>query len=374
MKPLAGITVIEVGQALAGPMAGVVLADLGADVIKVEKPDGGDDARAWGPPFEGDTSLYFHSQNRNKRSITLDIKNAADVAELNRLAAGSDILIQNLRPGVVDAMGIGPETMLAAHPRLIYCSIWAFGYQGPLRMNPGFDPLLQAFGGMMSVTGRPDGPPTFCGASINDKATGLFCVIGALAALRHRDITGRGCLVDTSLLETATFWVEQQLNGYLASGVVPQRHGTGSNVITPYQAFDTADAPFVIAAGNDRLWARCAAVLGHAEWATDPRFATGPQRNAYRPELVGMIAAVLRTRTRAEWLAAFEAAGVPVAPVNDIGELARSEQLQAVDLLQTFPDTGLTMVGLPISFDHERPRSERRAPTLGEHNHEVLGR
>ncbi len=374
MKPLAGITVIEVGQALAGPMAGVVLADLGADVIKVEKPDGGDDARAWGPPFEGDTSLYFHSQNRNKRSITLDIKNAADVAELNRLAASSDILIQNLRPGVVDAMGIGPETMLAAHPRLIYCSIWAFGYQGPLRMNPGFDPLLQAFGGMMSVTGRPDGPPTFCGASINDKATGLFCVIGALAALRHRDITGRGCLVDTSLLETATFWVEQQLNGYLASGVVPQRHGTGSNVITPYQAFDTADAPFVIAAGNDRLWARCAAVLGHAEWATDPRFATGPQRNAYRPELVGMIAAVLRTRTRAEWLAAFEAAGVPVAPVNDIGELARSEQLEAVDLLQTFPDTGLTMVGLPISFDHERPRSERRAPTLGEHNHEVLGR
>jgi crotonobetainyl-CoA:carnitine CoA-transferase CaiB-like acyl-CoA transferase len=374
MKPLAGIRVIEVGQALAGPMAGVVLADLGADVIKVEKPDGGDDARAWGPPFEGDTSLYFHSQNRNKRSVTLDIKNPADVAELNRLAASADILIQNLRPGVVDAMGIGPEAMLAAHKRLIYCSIWAFGYQGPLRMNPGFDPLLQAFGGMMSVTGRPDGPPTFCGASINDKATGLFCVIGALAALRHRDITGRGCLVDTSLLETATFWVEQQLNGYLASGVVPQRHGTASNVITPYQAFDTADAPFVIAAGNDRLWARCAAVLGHPEWATDPRFATGPQRNAYRPELVGMIASVLRTRTRAEWLAAFEAAGVPVAPVNDIGELARSEQLQAVDLLQTFPDTGLTMVGLPISFDHERPLSERRAPTLGEHNSEVLGR
>ena len=374
MKPLAGIRVIEVGQALAGPMAGVVLADLGADVIKVEKPDGGDDARAWGPPFHGDTSLYFHSQNRNKRSVTLDIKNPADVAELNRLAASSDILIQNLRPGVVDAMGIGPEAMLAAHKRLIYCSIWAFGYQGPLRMNPGFDPLLQAFGGMMSVTGRPDGPPTFCGASINDKATGLFCVIGALAALRHRDITGRGCLVDTSLLETATFWVEQQLNGYLASGVVPQRHGTASNVITPYQAFDTADAPFVIAAGNDRLWARCAAVLGHPEWATDPRFATGPQRNAYRPELVGMIASVLRTRTRAEWLAAFEAAGVPVAPVNDIGELARSEQLQAVDLLQTFPDTGLTMVGLPISFDHERPLSERRAPTLGEHNSEVLGR
>ena len=304
MKPLAGVTVIEIGQALAGPLAGVILADMGADVIKVEKPDGGDDARTWGPPFHGDTSLYFHSQNRNKRSVTLDIKNADDVAALNRLAAGADILIQNLRPGVVEEMGIGPEAMLARHPRLIYCSIWAFGYKGPLRMSPGFDPLLQAFGGMMSITGQPDGPPTFCGASINDKATGMFCAIGALAALRHRDATGRGCLVDTSLLETAAFWVEGSLNGYLADGRVPGRHGTAATVITPYQLFEASDAPFVLAAGNDRLWARCAAVLGHAEWAVDPRYATGPQRNAHRPELVGLIAAVIRTRTRAAWLAA----------------------------------------------------------------------
>ena len=207
-KPLTGVTVIEIGQALAGPLAGVILADLGADVIKVEKPDGGDDARAWGPPFAGDTSLYFHSQNRNKRSVTLDIKVAADVAALHRLVADADILIQNLRPGVVEDAGIGPEAMLARHGRLIYCSIWAFGYRGPLRMSPGFDPLLQAFGGMMSITGQPDGPPNFCGASINDKATGLFCVIGALAALRQREATGQGCLVDTSLLETAAFWVE----------------------------------------------------------------------------------------------------------------------------------------------------------------------
>ena len=374
IKPLAGVTVIEVGQALAGPLAGVILADLGADVIKVEKPEGGDDARAWGPPFSGDTSLYFHSQNRNKRSVTLDVKNADDVAALNRLAAGADILIQNLRPGVVEDMGIGPEAMLARHPRLIYCSIWAFGYKGPLRMSPGFDPLLQAFGGMMSITGQPDGPPTFCGASINDKATGLFCVIGALAALRHRDATGRGCLVDTSLLETAAFWVEGSLNGYLADGRVPGRHGTAATVITPYQLFEASDAPFVLAAGNDRLWARCAAVLGHAEWAKDPRYATGPQRNAHRPELVGLIAAVIRLRTRAEWLADFEAVGVPVAPVNDIGELARSEQLHAVELLQTPPGGELTMVGLPISFDRERPLSERRAPALGEHNSEILRR
>lgn len=373
LQPLAGVKVIEIGQALAGPLAGVILADMGADVVKVEKPDGGDDARGWGPPFVGDTSLYFHSQNRNKRSITLDIKAADDVATLNRLLADADILIQNLRPGVVDDAGIGPEAMLARHPRLIYCSIWAFGYQGPLRMNPGFDPLLQAYGGMMSVTGRPDGPPTFCGASINDKATGLFCVIGALAALRQRDLTGKGCLVDTSLFETAAFWVEGQLNSYLADGVVPQRHGTAASVITPYQLFDALDAPFCLAAGNDRLWARSAVVLGHPEWADDPRFLTGRLRNAHRPELVALIEAVVRTRSRADWLDAFEAAGVPVAAVNDIGELARTEQLAAVGLLQKLPDNGLTMVGLPISFDRQRPVSLHGAPGLGEHDVELRG-
>lgn len=373
LQPLAGVKVIEIGQALAGPLAGVILADMGADVVKVEKPDGGDDARGWGPPFVGDTSLYFHSQNRNKRSITLDIKAADDVATLNRLLADADILIQNLRPGVVDDAGIGPEAMLARHPRLIYCSIWAFGYQGPLRMNPGFDPLLQAYGGMMSVTGRPDGPPTFCGASINDKATGLFCVIGALAALRQRDLTGKGCLVDTSLFETAAFWVEGQLNSYLADGVVPQRHGTAASVITPYQLFDASDAPFCLAAGNDRLWAHSAVVLGHPEWADDPRFLTGRLRNAHRPELVALIEAVVRTRSRADWLDAFEAAGVPVAAVNDIGELARTEQLAAVGLLQKLPDNGLTMVGLPISFDRQRPVSLHGAPGLGEHDVELRG-
>ena len=373
IKPLAGLTVIEIGQALAAPLAGVILADMGADVIKVEKPDGGDDARSWGPPFHGATSLYFQSQNRNKRSITLDIHDPADVAALHRLAEGADILIQNLRPGVVDKAGIGPEAMLARHPRLIYCSIWAFGYQGPMRMDPGFDPLLQAYAGMMSVTGQADGPPTFCGTSINDKATGLFCVVGALAALRHRDLTGKGCLVDTSLLETAAFWVEGHVNSYLATGQVPQRHGTGAAVITPYQLFETADTPLVLAAGNDRLWARCAGVLGHGDWATDPRFATGPQRNAHKAELVGMIAAILLTRPRAAWLEAFAAVGVPAAPVNDIGELAATAQFKAVDLVQTYPD-GLTMVGLPVSFDRERPWAEHGAPGLGEHNGEILGR
>lgn len=372
--PLEGVRVIEVGQALAGPLAGVILADMGADVIKIEKPDGGDDARIWGPPFgpDGKTSLYFYSQNRNKRSVVLDLKLAEDVDKLHKLCETADILIQNLRPGVVDEVGIGPETMLARHPRLIYCSIWAFGYQGPLRMKPAFDPLLQAYGGMMSVTGRPEDPPTFCGASINDKATGMFCTIGALAALRLRDKTGKGCLVDTSLFDSAVHWVEGQVNGYIANGTVSKRHGTGSPVIVPYQTFDTADHPICLAPGNDRLWARCAKVLGHEEWATDPKFAKSAQRVANKAELLPMIAEALKNRPRAEWLEAMEKAGVPCAAVNDIGELARTEQMEASKLIQQLPG-GPKVVGLPISFDHVRPHSPRSAPSLGEHTDEVLG-
>jgi crotonobetainyl-CoA:carnitine CoA-transferase CaiB-like acyl-CoA transferase len=374
--PLEGVRVIEVGQALAGPLAGVIMADMGADVIKIEKPDGGDDARIWGPPFgpDGRTSLYFYSQNRNKRSAVLDLKLAADVEKLHRLAETADILIQNLRPGVVDEIGIGPEAMLARHPRLIYCSIWAFGYQGPLKMKSGFDPLLQAYGGMMSVTGRPQDPPTFCGASINDKATGMFCTIGALAALRQRDRTGKGCLVDTSLFDSAVHWVEGQVNSYIATGNVPQRHGTGGNVIVPYQTFDCADGlALCLAPGNDRLWTRCAQVLGHADWATDPKFAKSAARVANKAELLPLITAAMKTRTRAEWLEALEKAGVPCAPVNDIGELAKTPQFAASELLQQLPGGDPQVVGLPITFDRRRPVSPRSAPKLGEHTDEVLG-
>ncbi len=380
MLPLEGVRVIEVGQALAGPLAGVIMADMGADVVKIEKPDGGDDARIWGPPFgpDGQTSLYFYSQNRNKRSVVLDLKLAQDVEKLHRLCETADILIQNLRPGVVDEIGIGPEAMLKRHPRLIYCSIWAFGYQGPLKMKPGFDPLLQAYGGMMSVTGRPEDPPTFCGASINDKATGMFCAIGALAALRLRDRTGKGCLVDTSLFDSAVHWVEGSVNSYLATGNVPKRHGTGGNVIVPYQTFDCADdKPLCLAPGNDRLWARCAEVLGHPEWASDPRYAKSAARVANKAELLPMIAATMRKKTRGEWVVALEKAGVPCAPVNDIGELAATEQFAASELMQELPRrpgeaAAAKVVGLPICFDHERPRSTRSAPKLGEHTDEVL--
>jgi crotonobetainyl-CoA:carnitine CoA-transferase CaiB-like acyl-CoA transferase len=370
--PLAGLRVVEVGQAVAAPLAGVILADLGAEVIKVEKPDGGDDARLWGPPWVGETGLSFHAYNRGKRGVTLDLKSSADVAQLRRLAQDADILIQNLRPGVVEELGIGPEAMLAANPRLIYCSIWAFGYVGPLRLAPGFDPLLQAYGAMMSVTGGPEDPPTFAGAAINDKSTAMWCVIGALAALRQRDATGDGCVVDTSLFESAVALVETPLNGYLASGTMPPRHGTGSPNLVPYQLFETADRPVCIAAGNQRLWVKFAGAAGHPEWAEDPRFRTGRDRTANRSALVEAIRPVLLAQGRGHWMDVFTAAGVPCAPVNDLAELAATPQLAAMDLLREVPGTGMRVVGLPVSFDRERPRPRAAAPSLGQDNAAIL--
>ena len=371
--PLAGIRVIEVGQALAGPLAGMILADMGAEVIKVEKPDGGDDARLWGPPFIDGDALFFHATNRNKKSVTIDIKSAEDVDKLKKLVRSADILIQNLRPGIVGEMGIGPDVMLAENPRLIYCSIWAFGHKGPLQNAPGFDPLLQAYGGVMTMTGRPEDPPTFCGPAINDVSTGMWCVIGALGALQQRQSTNRGCVIDCSLFESAVSWVGGAVNGYLLNGNIPKRHGTGSNLLVPYQVFETADRPICIAAGNDRLWVKTAQALGHPEWGTDERFLTGPKRATHREVLIPMIAEVVKTQTREYWMAALGKVGVPVAPVNNIAELAQSEQLAAMDMKRELPGSGLSVMGLPLNFDGQRPHPHSDSPKLGQHNDEIFG-
>lgn len=381
--PLAGIKVIEIGQAYAGPLAGAILADMGADVIKIEKPDGGDDARLWGPPFIDGSSLMFHANNRGKKSVTIDIKSADDIARLKTLVKDADILIQNLRPGIVDQFGIGPEALMAVNPRLIYCSIWAFGHQGPLKMAPGFDPLLQCYGAVVSLTGRPDDPPTFCAPAINDTATGMWCVIGALAALKQRETTGKGCAVDTSLFESAVAWVSGPLNAYLRTGKNPQRHGAASATLAPYQIFETADRPLCIAAGNDRLFVKLAHAMGHPEWCGDPRFSDGRKRAANREALVTIMQPVLAQKSRRDWLGIIGEAGVPVAPVNDIAELAETEQLRAMDMIRTLP-TGnqaegkpgggdLKIAGLPISFDRQRPVPRGDSPTLGQHNAEILG-
>ncbi len=372
--PLSGVKVIEVGQALAGPLAGAILADMGAEVIKVEKPDGGDDARLWGPPFHGPDSVSFHSNNRGKKSITLDIKKAEDVDALKALAQQADILIQNLRPGIVDDFGIGPDAMLKVNPRLIYCSIWAFGYTGPYKLAPGFDPLLQCFGAVVTLTGRPDDPPTFCAPAINDTATGMWCVIGALAALKQRDRTGKGCVVDASLFESAVAWVQGPLNNYHVTNRVPQRHGAASATLAPYQIFETADRPICIVAGNDRLFVKLARAMGHPEWCDDPRMSDGRKRSANRDVVVASMQPVLLTKTRQEWMGIIGEAGVPCAPVNNIAELSESEQLHAMDMLRTLPGTDLKVVGLPISFDRQRPHPRSDSPKLGEHNKDVLGR
>ena len=371
--PLSGIKVVELGQALAGPLAGVILSDLGADVIKIEKPDGGDDARLWGPPFVDGDAVSFHANNRGKRSVTLDIKSAADVDRLKGLVRDADVLIQNLRPGIVDELGIGPAVMLGVNPRLVYCSIWAFGHLGPLKFAPGFDPLLQAYAAMVTVTGRPGDPPTFAGAAINDITTGMWCVIGALAALKQRDVTGKGCVVDASLFESAVSLIQTPLNAYQVTGRVPQRHGGASATLVPYQIFETADRPLCIAAGNDRLFVKLARAMGHPEWCEDPAMSDGRKRAANRAVVVGAMQPVLLGRTRQEWLGIIGEAGVPCAPVNDVGELSASEQLAAMGQLQALPGTELRVVGLPLNFDGVRPAPVGRAPKLGEHDGEGFG-
>jgi crotonobetainyl-CoA:carnitine CoA-transferase CaiB-like acyl-CoA transferase len=370
--PLEGIKVVEIGQALAGPLAGVILADMGADVIKIEKPDGGDDARLWGPPFVDGDSVSFHTNNRGKRSVTLDIKSAADVEKLKRLVRDADILIQNLRPGIVDDCGIGPDAMMVVNPRLIYCSIWAFGFTGPLQRAPGFDPLLQCYGAVVTLTGRPEDPPTFCAPAINDTATGMWCVIGALAALQQRDRTGLGCVVDASLFESAVAWVQGPLNAYNVTGALPKRHGAASATLAPYQIFETADRPICIAAGNDRLFVKLARSMGHPEWCANPLLSDGRKRAANRQAVVDAMQPVLLTRSRQDWMGIIGEAGVPCAPVNDIAELAETEQLQAMDMMRTLPGSNLKIVGLPITFDRQRPYPRSDSPKLGEHNDEVF--
>jgi crotonobetainyl-CoA:carnitine CoA-transferase CaiB-like acyl-CoA transferase len=299
---LAGIRVVELGQVLAGPFAGAVFADLGADVVKIEKPDGGDDARQMGPAFRHGAALFYHEFNRGKRSVTLDLKSPEGLRQLHALLEGADIFLHNLRAGVAEQLGIGAEETCRRHPRLIYCAMSAFGHQGPLRMRPGYEPLLQAFCGLFSITGERDGPPVRMGASVVDQGTGLWTVIGALAMLHRRQTTGRGGVVNTSLFETAFLWAGQRVAAYVNRGEVPVRDATGHPAFVPYQAFDTADGPLMICCGNDRLFAKLAAVLGRPEWPSDPRFATNRAQITHKEALLPMLAEALKRAPRGSWL------------------------------------------------------------------------
>jgi crotonobetainyl-CoA:carnitine CoA-transferase CaiB-like acyl-CoA transferase len=369
--PLDGIKVVEIAQALAGPFAGEILAHLGADVVKVERPEG-DEARGWGPPFTLGGGPTFHAVNMNKRSIVLDLKDPEAIAWLKGYIAEADVVVQNLRPGVIEELGLGAEALLALNPRLVFCSLWAFGHSGPRRLRPGYEPMVQAFAGLFSVNGGDEDPPSRFGAPVLDLGTGMWAAMGVLAALHQRARTGRGAVVDTSLFETALGWLSGHVAGYRFTGDLPSRERTGSRRLVPFQGFQTKNGTVIIAAGNDRLFAKLGAALGHPEWATDPRFVTNAERRAHREELIVEMERVLTTRTKGEWIDILEEAGVPCAPIQDLREMLAEPQTEVLGILQAVPDLGLDLMTLPVSFDGRRPPVRRRAPTLGEHTKEIV--
>ena len=373
MLPLAGIRVIEVAQNLAGPYCAEILAHLGADVVKIERPQGGDDTRGWGPPFRDGAGSSFHAVNLGKRSVALDLKDAKSRARLLELVGGADVLVQNLRPGSMRALGLDSDALLTKFPRLVYCSMWAMGSSGPLRDHPGFDPMVQAFAGMMMMSGEPGGPPVRIGTQLLDHGTGMWAAIGVLAALVRRATTGRGGLVDTSLFETALGWWTVHYASYAMSGEVPPRHATGSAKLIVFQGFETKNGPLIIAAGNDRLFAKLAIALGRDDWARDPRLKNNAGRFEHKDEILPEIARIVATRTKGEWIDLLQSAGVPCAPVNTLPEALAEPQTEAVGMLQPVPGLDLRLMGLPLMLDGTRPPIRRRAPHLGEHTREVLG-
>ena len=365
---LDGVRVLELGQVLAGPFAGAIFADLGAEVVKVERVDGGDDARRMGPAFRHGDALNFQVFNRGKQSVALDLKSGDGLAAFERLAAEADIFIHNLRPGVPKALGIDGPSLCARHPRLIYCEISAFGSAGPMALRPGYEPLIQAFSGLSSTNGGPDDPPLRAGASVCDQGTGMWAVIGALAMLHRRQGTGRDGILSASLLETALVWNGQKADAYVNEGRLPDRHRSGHPGFVPYEAFDTADAPLLICCGNDRLFTKLAAELGRPDWPADERFATNRARLAHKAALLAELEPLLRQRPRAEWTARLEAAGVPCAPIHTVPEALAHPQVQALGVLQAVPGEDFRLTALPFTIDGERPALHAGAPRLGQHN------
>ena len=367
-KILEGVRVLELGQVIAGPFAGAILADLGAEVIKIERVEGGDDARHMGPAFRQGDALNFHIFNRGKQSVAIDLKSAQGLTAFDRLAAQADIFIHNARPGVTAALGIDGPTLCQRYPRLIYCEISAFGHTGPMGMLPGYEPLIQAFSGLSSINGGPDDPPMRTGASVCDQGSGMWAVIGALALLQRRHLTGQGGVVSTSLLETALVWTGQKADAYANEGRLPDRHRSGHPGFVPYESFDTADAPLLICCGNDRLFAKLAHELGRSDWIEDERFASNRARLTHKAALLAELGPLVRAQTRAQWLERFRLAGVPCAPVHTVPEAIAHPQVDALGMLQAVPGENFRLTGLPLSFDGERPAHRSVAPKLGEHN------
>ena len=370
--PLENIVVVELGHSVAAPIAGLILAELGATVIKIENPKGGDDARNWGPPFLHGAAGMFQAINRGKHSAAIDLKDDGERETLRRyIIERADVVVQNMRPGLVERYRLDAASLRKDKPSLIVCNLTAFGSEGPMKNTPGYDPLLQAFGGLMSVTGHEGAEPVRTGPSIIDQGAGMWAVIGILSALLRRNETGEGCEVNTSLFETALSWMCMHTAMYLASGRVPKRGGSENGGMAPYKAYQASDGWVVIAAANDNLFRRFAAAAGHPDWADDPQMATNSDRVRNREKVNALVAGVIATQTRQYWIEALAAASVPCAPLQTLDEVLNHPQTEAVGMLQTSADGKFQLMGLPLQFDGERPAFRKNPPQLAEDN-EIL--
>ncbi|NML46110.1 CoA transferase [Ramlibacter sp. G-1-2-2] len=374
-QPLKGVRVLELAQIMAGPVAGLMLADLGADVVKVEKFPGGDDARGFNSKGAHDMPPNFEVLNRGKRSVAINLKTDEGRESLRRMVAQADVLTENFRPGTLEGLGLGVKQLLEINPRLIYCSVSGYGSRGPLAERGGFDLILQAFCGLISVTGEPGRPPVKPGVSIADVNAGILAAMGVLGAYVHVLRTGQGQHVETSLLQASM----QQLYWYAAlffsGGTVPERLGTAHPVTAPYQTFRCADGEIAIGGANESNWLRLCEVLGHPEWRTDPRFASGRDRLDHREALKECIDAALAGQTRAHWEATLSAAGVPAGPVQSVAEALSHPQARAMDIVvdaQTVDGGSRPMIGLPMHFSGRNAPATTPAPRLGQHTGEVL--
>jgi crotonobetainyl-CoA:carnitine CoA-transferase CaiB-like acyl-CoA transferase len=373
--PLAGLKVVDLSKILAGPYVTMSLADLGADVVKVEHPAGGDPTRQWGPPFNGPDSTYYLAINRNKRSVTLDLTSELGCEAVHRMLADADVVVENFRPGSSLAERFSYRQLSETYPGLVILHISAFGETGPLRDEPGYDMVAQAAAGLMSLTGEPDGPPLKAGYAMGDLGAALFGIIGVLSALHERSRTGRGQYVTTSLYESQLALHINWATGMFATGETPTRLGSGHPNLVPYQAYPAADGWFVIAVGNDVLWRRLCEVIGREDLADDPRFATNRDRVTNRAELNEHLEAALRPGTVSRWCDALQAVGVPTTPIRDLAEVYAHEQTVALGMVTQVPHTEagtLDQVGFPVSYRGRRPTVRTAPPTLGQHNHEVL--
>ncbi len=373
--PLDGVLVCDLTRVLSGPYCTQMLADLGAQVIKVERPGTGDDTRAWGPPFVGGTAAYFMSANRNKQSIAVDLKHPDGLAAVRRLALRADVLVENFRPGTADELGLGYAALSAENPGLIYASISGFGQTGPYRERAGYDAIAQGMGGMMAITGEPDGAPVRAGVAIADIGAGMFAAFGIASALVERARSGRGQQVDCALVDAQVAWMTYAAANFFATGETPRRYGSAHPSIVPYQAVAVGDGFIMLAVGNDAIWRRFCAAIGEPELAANVAYATNPDRVAHREELLAHLDRRLRQRGMAQWLEAFERAGVPAGPIYTMPQVVADPQVQAREMVVALPhpEAGQVRVtGNPVKLSRTPGAVRSAPPLLGQHTDEVL--